>query len=145
MLNYTSSKIKTTQVVIVCCLDSLDSSLSTEEIEDRPLRVRMWCPFNSDIQLGVHCVELFGSCNCLLFLRVYEDYEWSSIYDYDSDDSGDRDFLFVWNPATREYKEIVPYSPNTKFHWAVCISGLGYDDTKILRNLGYLLMWIFIG
>ncbi|XP_026453944.1 F-box/kelch-repeat protein At3g06240-like [Papaver somniferum] len=60
-----------------------------------------------------HDVRLLGSCDGVVCL-------WLSAYD------GFRDFLCLWNPATKEYKEI-PESPIEFDRSDVCLFAFGYD------------------
>ncbi|XP_026419576.1 F-box protein CPR1-like isoform X2 [Papaver somniferum] len=89
--------------------DSSESSVC--EIEDAA--IEMDYPFKS-LNYGV---RLMGSCNGLFCIRVV-------------DSDGKRDFLCLWNPATREYKEL-PDSP-IKMN-SICAFGYDHknDDYKL--------------
>ncbi|XP_026389157.1 F-box protein CPR1-like isoform X2 [Papaver somniferum] len=89
--------------------DSLESSVC--EIEDAA--IEMDYPFKSNN----YGVRLVGSCNGLFWIRVV-------------DSDGKRDFLCLWNPATREYKEL-PDSP-IKVN-SICAFGYDHknDDYKL--------------
>ncbi|XP_026415852.1 F-box protein At5g49610-like [Papaver somniferum] len=65
--------------------NSLESSLSTKEIEDDAVRVRMWYPFKSGMFRDIERIRLLGSCNGMVFLSI-EDLD---VYDDDGDSNSD--------------------------------------------------------
>ncbi|XP_026377598.1 F-box protein CPR1-like [Papaver somniferum] len=90
--------------------DSLLSSASLKEFKDNNA-VEMYCPFDS-----LNHVELLGSCNGVIFLTFRGD-------EY----NGGKGFLCLWNPVTREYKQI-PGSPNDCSINEIGMYAFGYDD-----------------
>ncbi|XP_026419580.1 F-box protein CPR1-like [Papaver somniferum] len=86
--------------------DSLTSSVC--EIKDAS--IEMDHPFKSLRYL----VRLMGSCNGLVCIRLV----------VDNDNGDEKNYFYLWNPATREYKEI-PKSP-IKID-RIQMSALGYD------------------
>ncbi|XP_026444337.1 F-box protein CPR1-like [Papaver somniferum] len=110
--------------------DSLVSSLSSEseEIEDSAV-IRMPYPFRLDISR----VALFGSCDGLVFLWLLDNADCfcppeNDVGYYTGCCGCRKDFLCIWNPATREYKKI-PQSPDIDLHYSICIcmNGVAYD------------------
>ncbi|XP_026385022.1 F-box protein CPR1-like [Papaver somniferum] len=86
--------------------DSLPSS-SVCEIKDYDIEIDH--PFKS-----YYCVGFSGSCNGIICTWLID---WSD----------DWDVFCLWNPATREYKEL-PKSPIEISIDNVCVHGFGYDN-----------------
>lgn len=72
--------------------------------------------FSTDDPNLLKYAAILGSCNGLLLVGVYQD-----------------SFLYLWNPSTREYKEL-PDCPDSEYDYRVY--GLGYhsrfDDYKVV-------------
>lgn len=118
---FDETKIGNSEAIYSISHDSLKSLLSTDRFIDYAAEIDY--PFDSK----VYSVDLLGFCNGLVFL-------WFNF--------GDRILLCLWNPATKEYKEI-PKSPDDDDMSEISMVAFGYDcksdDYKILARYDNLV------